>query len=584
LSTGELESHSIGFDWDMTQKWHLGVDYQHGVSTVTTGIENVPRIDKFFLAMDAVRAPNGQIVCNVALRNPSAAELQAFMVGKLLPSPLDPNGVPASSPIGPLNPQECVPFNPFGTGNANQAAKDWIVDKQKRQERELTQDFAELLATGIVSDGWGAGPLSLAAGLTWRQEDFTQVNDPSWGERGVLNAPALGIRNIPSGFAGAGNRSLHPFSAIGAGNGERSVKEYYTELNLPFWAGENGKRLGSTLGYRMSDYALSGKQDTWKVGLDYQMVETLRLRATKSRDIREPNFAEIFLTGTGGGSVIDRFRNNEQNNALTVLATSNPTLGPEFGDTLTAGFVWQPNFANWIDRLQLSLDAYDIKLAGAVSPYGAQRIVDDCFAGLASACVLIQRIPTTNGTIGQISRILNQNINADSARTRGVDMEMIWGFEPDFIGGQSESFQIRAIVGRLSENSTTTAAGLSQDQVGAATPSSRPKYSGVITGSYDIGKFGLMLQGTYFGKTMNNITWVEGRDVDNNWISPQTTFNFGASYRGEMSGDKRWTATFNVTNLFDKEPSQFATANGQAIVFGQDTLGRRYQASVSFDF
>src|SRR5262245_59878905 len=78
LSTGELESHTVAFDWDMTEKWHLGFDYQHGVSTVTTGSENVPRIDKFFLAMDAVRAPNGQIVCNIALRNPSPAELQQF--------------------------------------------------------------------------------------------------------------------------------------------------------------------------------------------------------------------------------------------------------------------------------------------------------------------------------------------------------------------------------------------------------------------------------------------------------------------------------------------------------------------------
>jgi outer membrane receptor protein involved in Fe transport len=362
------------------------------------------------------------------------------------------------------------------------------------------------------------------------------------------------------------------------------VWEWYTELNLPIWAGENGKRLGSSWGYRSSDYKRAGRQDSWKIGLDYQIVQTLRWRATKSSDIREPNFAEIFLTGTGGGSVIDRFRNNEQNNALTVLATSNPTLGPEKGDTLTTGFVWQPNFANWIDGMQLSVDAYDIKLAGAVSPYGAQRIVDDCFAGVASACILIQRIPTTNGTIGQISRILNQNINADNARTRGVDMELIWAFEPDFIGSQSESFQIRALFGHLSENSTTTALGSYQDQVFAATPSSRPQISGVLTGNYDIGKFGLMLQGLYFGKTMNNITWVEGRDVDDNWISPQTTFNFGATYRGDLSNGNHWSAVFNVTNLFDKAPSIFPTANGQAIVVGHDMLGRRFQASVTFDF
>ena len=111
------------------------------------------------------------------------------MAGVLLPSPLDPFGVPADSPIGPLNPQECVPFNPFGLGQANQAAKDWIVDPEKKQYRVLEQDFAEVLATGVVSEGWGAGQLSVAAGLTWRDEEFTQDNYPSYGERGVLNVP-----------------------------------------------------------------------------------------------------------------------------------------------------------------------------------------------------------------------------------------------------------------------------------------------------------------------------------------------------------------------------------------------------------
>ena len=309
------------------------------------------------------------------------------------------------------------------------------------------------------------------ADLTWREETFTQINFPSFGERGVLNAPALGIRNIPSGFAGAGNRSLHPFSAIGVGDGERSVSEWFTEFNLPIWAWDSGQSLASSLGYRSSDYKLSGKQDSWKVGLDAQLIDSLRWRMTKSNDIREPNFAEIFLTGTGGGMVIDRFRNNEQNNALTVLATSNPALGAETGDTFTTGFVWQPQFAEWIDGLQLSLDWYDIKLDGAVAPYGAQRIVDDCFAtGAATACNLIQRIATTDGSIGAISRILNQNINADTARTRGADLEIIWAFEPNFFGSKDESLSIRGLIGRLAENSTTTAAGTTVDQAGGGFP------------------------------------------------------------------------------------------------------------------
>jgi hypothetical protein len=498
----------------------------------------------------------------------------------LLPSPLDPFGVQADSPIGPLNPQECVPFNPFGLGNANQAAKDWIVDPEKKQFRVLNQDFAELLATGVVSEGW-AGPLSLAAGLTWRDEEFTQDNYPPYGERGVLNAPGLGIRGIPVGFASAGNRSLHPFSAIGAGNGERDVWEWFSELNMPIWQFESGQRVGSTFAYRSSDYSMSGRLDSWKVGFDADLMPTLRWRATKSQDIREPNFAEVFLTGTGGGLVNDPFLGGVANASLTVLAMSNPALGAETGETLTTGIVWQPDFANWIDGLQVSVDWYDINLKNAIVPYGAQRIVDDCYAGAASACVLIQRSPPTPpATIGPISRILNQNINADKAQTRGVDLEFIWAFEPDFVDSD-EGLQVRALLGRLHENSTTTAAGLTQDQAGSQT---RPVYSGIITSTYTMGKWGLSLQGDYYDSVMNNITWVEGVDVDDNWIASQTTFSFATSYRTETTRGMGWGLSFNITNLTDQEPSIVAGAGGQSIVMGHDALGRRYQLSFNMDF
>lgn len=581
----QSEMYRAGFDFAINDNWNLSGDYQYGESTVSSGILNVPRIDKFFMAMDSVRHPTtGQIVCNISVRNPSAAELKAFMVGKKLPSPIDPLGVEADSPIGPLNPQECVPFNPFGIGNANQAAKDWILDEEKKQQRILEQDFAELLLTGVIYEGWGAGPISMAAGLTWRDESFNQVNRPDFGERGLLNAPALGIRAIPDGFAGAGNRSLHPFSAIGVGGGTRDVWEWFTELNVPVWEWDSGQSIGTSLAYRSSEYSAAGRQESWKIGMDATLLESLRWRATKSSDIREPNFAEIFLTGTGGGAVDDPFRSNERNAALTVLATSNPALGAETGETITTGFVWQPTFASWIDGLQVSVDWYEINLAGAVAPYGAQRIVDDCFAtGAASACNLIQRLPPLGDgqAVGPISRILNQNVNADTAQTRGVDLEVGYRFEPNFFGNETESFSIRALMGHLAENSTTTRAGTTQDNAGNQT---RPQYSGVITGNYSIGPWGFMLQSSYYDSVANNINWIEGRDVDDNEIASNTTINFATSYAGEMAGGAQWRAAFNITNMFDREASIVAGAGGQSMIAGHDALGRRYQLSLNMDF
>jgi len=583
ISIQAQQMYTLGFDFAVNDNWNLTGAYQVGKTKIDTGVRNIPRTDKLFLAMDAVRDPaTGKIVCNIALRNPSPAELKQFMQGKLLASPSNVNGVTADSPIGPMNPQECVPFNPFGLGNANQAAKDWILDEGKKQVRTLDQDFAELLLTGELYEGWGAGPISLAAGLTWRDEVFDQVNYPVWGERSLLNAPALGIRSIPDGFAGDGNRELHPFSGIGSGGGSKDVWEWYSEINVPIWEWASGQRVSSSFAYRSSDYSLSGRQESWKVGLDAQVLSSLRWRVTKSSDIREPNFAEIFLSGTGGGNVNDPFRGGENNNSLTVLANANPDLRPEIGDTITTGLVWQPTFADWIDGFSMSVDWYEINLKGAITTYGAQRIVDDCSARLASACNLIVRgAPNNNFALGPITRILNLYINADRAQTRGVDFEASYRMEPDFFGNQEESLSVRALVGYLGENSTTTAAGITQDQAASQT---RPEYSATATVNYSVGPWGLMLQSTYYDSVMNNITWVEGRDIDDNWIASQTAYNTAVSYSGDMDSGATWRASFNITNLFNKDPSIVANANGQSFIAGHDTLGRRYQLSLNMSF
>ena len=99
-----------------------------------------------------------------------------------------------------------------------------------------------------------------------------------------------------------------------------------------------------------------------------------------------------------------------------------------------------------------------------------------------------------------------------------------------------------------------------------------------------MGKWNLMLQGDYYDSTMNNITWREGIDVDDNWVASQTTFSAAASYRTETSRGMGWGLSFNITNLTDQEPSIVANATGQSIVLGHDALGRRYQLSFNMDF
>ena len=59
----------------------------------------------------------------------------------------------------------------MGHGQISPAAADYITTP-KWGIGIVEQDFAELLVRGELADGWGAGPLSLATGLTYREQSF----------------------------------------------------------------------------------------------------------------------------------------------------------------------------------------------------------------------------------------------------------------------------------------------------------------------------------------------------------------------------------------------------------------------------
>ena len=178
---------------------------------------------------------------------------------------------------------------------------------------------------GELTDGWGAGPLSLATGLTYRDQSFNDgaypVEIDALGP--PFNAPTLGIRGIATAWSG-GSPNLHQFSTVSAIEGGYDVWEAFGELNVPIWQSSSGERnLGTSFAYRSSDYSNVGQFDAWKIGLDFQMHRDLRLRATRSRDVREATFAERFDNSPGGGTVLDTAR-NDLSSTITLTMAGNP--------------------------------------------------------------------------------------------------------------------------------------------------------------------------------------------------------------------------------------------------------------------
>ncbi len=575
-SAFDTYSWSLGLDAALPGDWNLRATWQSGKSEKHTSVYDEIRIDRLFLAMDAVHDPDsGAIVCRVQLFNPTEEQLRESIAHLGLEST---RGGPLLSPVGLDNTiRDCVPFNIMGGGNMTREAFDY-VHTPVWGHSWVKQDFAEVVATGEIYQGWGAGPVSMAAGVTWREQSFGDGLYPE--EIDALgppqNAPEIGIQGIsPRWFAS--QATLWQWGLLPNIGGDYDVIEWFGELNVPVWRSERtAQRLDTSFAYRSSDYSRISRIESWKVGLDLQLFGDLRLRATQSRDAREATFAERFDASVCGLPVEDP----EFNNALfqvVGICGGNPNLRPELADTTVVGLVYQPG---WAEGLSASVDWWDVRIKDAVGSLGTQRIVHECYAGVTFLCEQIVRDPVTN----TISTIYNNYLNVDESRVTGVDFELTYLAEPNFFSSASESLALRLLGGFIGERSDTPLGGRSRDVAGSLTT---PEFTAVAVARYTVGPLGVQLQQRYVDETIRNIDWVEGVDVDINTVSSAMYTDLRLSYNG-TAGSTAYRLALDVTNLLDRAPPMIASnsffGGAQLTDAMFDTYGRRFMLSLNVGF
>ena len=602
----DTTSFRFGFDWVMSDKWDMRVAVQTGETEKMTGIFNALRVDRMALAVDAVEIYNdrrdltgdtgtgpadgrpdlvaeadrgmGTIVCNVQRYNPTPAQLAAVPAIQGRTKTTVEGTVPLAAPIGLDDTiSGCAPFNIMGHGQITPAAADYITTP-KWGIGVVEQDFAEMLVRGQLTDGWGAGPLSLATGLTYRKQSFEDGAYPiEIDELGPpFNAPNLGIRGIATTWS-TGSPNLHQFSTVSAISGEYDVWEAFGELNVPMWQSASGaQRLGTSFAYRSSDYSSVGRVESWKLGLDFQLVRDLRLRATSSRDVREATFSERFDNSPTGGSVLDPARNQAQS-TVTITSAGNPALRPEDADTTVVGLVYQPR---WAEGLRMSIDQYEIDISDSIATLGAQRVVDECYySGVLCEFVL-------RDDLGVLSRVISPYLNLDLARVSGVDVEIGYQRDVDFLARQDESLSIRFFGGHLAERTSTVVGGAPAEFAGTR---GYPDRTANVSLDYRVAAWSVQLQERYLDEVLLNRTWVEGIDVDDNTIPSRAWTNLVLGYGRDMGSAGNWRVSLSVQNLFDKDPPIIPSSadtrfGAQSTDNTYDEWGRRYQLGFDMEF
>ncbi len=562
----KLKLADAGFftDWDVNGYIQYGRVDQH------QHFYNGPDLGYLPLAMDAVTGPDGQPACYAALANPAD--------------------------FG-----DCQPINLFGgvqTATSTPAGIDYVMDREKVIESLYEQTFAEITLAGELHEGFGAGPILAFFGASHRkdqvnqyvpelEDEFIFLGGQNTGFRGLVpeNFPGgmAGVRagSVPSGFIGASNLSRILFTGsiqtpTTVLDGSFTVDEAFTEINIPLLSDMAlVQQLDASVAYRYADYSGSGGIDSWKVGLSWQVNDELRLRATKSRDVRAASLRERFDETAGGAAVTDPF--NANSFIFTASRSAgNPNVDPEEADTLTFGAVYQPA---WLDGFSVSGDAYSITIDGALAQPGFQDIVDGCFDGGQVFCDLIER-----GSDNLITRITSIYFNLDELRLKGFDLEMRYTTEISLLGGD-ETLSWRLIAATVDENSQLVA-GAPRDFLDRQQPSLR--YLTNLT--YTRGDFRAFLNGRYTDEYSLNRRFVEGVDVDDNTVDSvfYTDMTLGYDFAGENGSN--FNVFLSINNLFDEEPPQ-TPGNGVAFLGGTngvnglyDALGRRYVMGVNMSF
>lgn len=522
-----------GAKGDLGGSWGFDGYYQYGRNSyfgtvdgnLITSMGGVTAAGNVNLAVDAVAAPAGNaagipagtIVCRSTLANPG-------------------NG--------------CKPLNIFGVGAASPDAIAYVTARQMTRQI-YQQNAAEVSVHGDLFSLW-AGPISLATGLSWRDEHIRSTSDA------LSQQSAFGIGN-PKPYSGSFN-----------------VKEGFAELAIPLAKDlPLLNLLDLSLAGRVTDYSTAGRVFTWKAGGTYEPVDGVRLRATRSRDIRAPSLLELYTGALQGRvSVTDPTKNSSATVNAQLYQGGNAALKPERADTFSAGIVYQPR---WFRNFSASIDYYDIKIKEVISTITPQQIVDRCFAGNDALCAQIVR------QNGDIIEIRSPFLNLASLKTRGLDIEASYHSN---LHGLSDRLDAEAGIRVLANyvDSFRNSDGVTVQEFAGDMSSQQPRWTVQAMSYLETGPWRLTVVNRFIGAGNVSNLYKAPHEIDDNHVASRLYTNANINYSAAWLGAKS-EIFLNVDNLFNvKPPKGFGWGYGLSASPMYDVIGPMFKFGIRLKY
>jgi iron complex outermembrane recepter protein len=470
------------------------------------------------LALDAVTNPaTGQIVCRSTLTSPN-------------------NG--------------CVPINVFGAGSISQQARAYVTNNYSHYF-QVRQSVGSFDVQDEPFSLW-AGPVSVVAGASYRNEAIS-------GEYDLQTT--------------SGNNGI--FSGANPGSGTIRTIEGFGETvipllkDLPF-----AHELDLNGAVRATSYNTVGEATTWKVGLTDTIADGLRLRATRSRDIRAPNFSDLAVNGSQNVTEIVYQGASTQ---VSYYSQANSSLKPENADTYTGGIVFQTPGSG---DLQVSLDYFKTSIDNAITSLTPQQVVDGCTQGNSGLCANIERnaagIPTT---------VFVGEFNVQEVKLSGMDFDLSYRLPTELL--------FPSLPGKLTLKSNASYLFHNRQQSVDAAPvenagNNNPRMYANVSLIYSTHDLALSVTGQYIGSECF-ICALPADEQPQFAGSPRGSavgyLHAGFEYTMVDSQSLRLQLFGNVNNLLNRAPPVIPYPTSgywtQQTDFGQyDTIGRRFLLGV----
>ncbi|WP_018694027.1 TonB-dependent receptor domain-containing protein [Algicola sagamiensis] len=432
----------------------------------------------------------------------------------------------------------CVPINMFGAGNISQEMLKYVKATLVDVYEDEMDHFSGTIM-GELHDIMPAGSIGVAFGYEYRKEERAVYYD-SGKQHGTVT----------------GTKATN-------GVGGYKVNSLMTEIAIPL-LDQDDMRFDANLGLRYDDFNTFGSNVSHQLGLKFQPMDGLLLRATLGEVFRAPNVDELVGTVVSNPTATDPcnaseiqkdstirkdiciaqgvpFDHEQANRQLTETWAGNINLDPEEGDTLTIGAAWSPDF---LEGLSVTLDYWQIELEKAIARRQAPAILDKCYKeGDQSFCDLIKRDP-----FGEVIDIDNKMDNLGEINVKGVDLELKYAFETS-VGEWKTSLSWTHLLKREQRNEP----GSKIVEVTGG------YYNSYGDESYIQDKAILGFGWFYEDLTINyKIEYLSGLDAVDGEPEDKDFFTIGSFVYHDISADYSFqtgtTASFGLTNLFNKEP------------------------------